>query len=127
MRSSNATKSFAKESAMTITTIERRQLLKAAIGGRNVTSVDVREIRFQPSQQTGRHLHPCPVVSYIVEGTAIVQIEGEREQIVPAGSAFHEPANTVIARFDNASDSAPMTFIAFYLLDGEQDLIRMLE
>jgi quercetin dioxygenase-like cupin family protein len=112
---------------MTIGTIERRQLLKAAIGGRNVTSVDVREIRFQPGQETGRHLHPCPVVSYIVEGTAVVQIEGEREQVVPAGSSFHEPANAVIARFDNASDSAPMTFIAFYLLDGEQELIRMLE
>jgi len=32
----------------------------------------------------------------------------------------------VILRFDNASDSELMTFIAYYLLDGQQDLIRML-
>ncbi len=111
---------------MTIGTIERRPLLTAAIGGRNVTSVDVREIKFQPGQETGRHLHPCAVVGYIVEGSAVFQIEGQQEETLLAGSAFFEPADRVIARFDNASNSAPMTFIACYLLDGEQDLIRML-
>jgi quercetin dioxygenase-like cupin family protein len=111
---------------MTVSTIERRPLLTAAIGGRNVTSVDVREIQFQPGQETGRHLHPCPVVGYIVEGTAVFQIEGEPEKTLPTGSAFFEPANKVVARFDNASNAAPMSFIACYLLDGEQDLIRML-
>jgi len=34
---------------------------------------------------------------------------------------------TVIANFGNASQVEPMTFIAFYLKDGEQDLIRMLD
>jgi quercetin dioxygenase-like cupin family protein len=111
---------------MTIETIDRHPLRTAAIGGRNVTSVDVREIRFQPGQETGRHLHPCPVVGYIVDGAAIFQIEGQPEETLPTGSAFYEPADTVIARFDNASNSAPMTFIAFYLLDSEQELIRML-
>jgi hypothetical protein len=46
---------------------------------------------------------------------------------LPAGSAFHEPAGAIIANFGNASDSEPMTFVAFYLLKGEQELIRMLE
>ena len=55
------------------------------------------------------------------------QIEGESAQTLPAGSAFYEPADTVIANFGNASDSEPMTFVAFYLLDGEQELIRMLD
>jgi hypothetical protein len=56
-----------------------------------------------------------------------LQIEGETEQLLPAGSAFHEPARRVIADFRNASDSEPMTFITFYLLDGQQELITMLE
>jgi quercetin dioxygenase-like cupin family protein len=108
-------------------TITRKPLLKAALGNRNINTVDVREIRFAPSQQTGRHLHPCTVVGYIAEGTATIQVEGQPPQTLPAGSAFHEPAQTVMARFDNASDSDPMTFIAFYLLDGDQDLITMLD
>lgn len=107
-------------------TIQRKQLLSALLGSRNVTSVDVREIQLEPGQQSGRHLHPCAVVGYIVDGTARFQIEGQSVQALPAGSAFYEPADAVIADFSNASDSEPMTFIAFYLLDGEQELIRML-
>ena len=98
----------------------------AILGGRNVTTVDIREITLEPGRQTGRHLHPCAVVGYIVAGVATYQIEGEAEQTLPAGSAFYEPAGKVIAGFSNGSHSAPMTFIAVYLLDGHQDLIQML-
>jgi quercetin dioxygenase-like cupin family protein len=108
-------------------TIQRKELLTAVLGNRNVTSADVREIRMDAGQQGGRHLHPCAVLGYIVSGTAIYQIEGESVQTLPAGSAFYEPAETVIANFGNASDIEPMTFVAFYLLDGEQELIRMLD
>jgi quercetin dioxygenase-like cupin family protein len=106
--------------------IQRKQLLNAVLGNRNVTSADVREIRMEPGQQGGRHLHPCAVLGYIVAGTAIYQVEGEAEQTLPTGSAFYEAADTVIANFGNASDTEAMTFVAFYLLDGEQELIRML-
>ena len=112
---------------MSPTAIQRKQLLKALLHNRNVTAVDVREITLDPGQQSGRHLHPCAVLGYIVSGTAVYQIEGESEQTLPAGSAFHEPAGTVIANFGNASNSVPMTFVAFYLLDGDQELITMLD
>ena len=111
---------------MAVQTIQRKELLKALLGSHTTTSVDVREIRFEPGQQTGRHLHPCPVVGYIAQGTASFQIEGQPVQALPTGSAFYEPANTVIASFDNASATEPMLFIAFYLLNGQQDLIQML-
>ncbi|MBV8274245.1 MAG: cupin domain-containing protein [Verrucomicrobia bacterium] len=106
--------------------IERKELLKTVFKNGVFTSADVREIRLEPGQQGGRHLHPCAVLGYIVKGTAIYQIEGEAEQILPAGSAFHEPAGAIIANFGNASDSEPMTFVAFYLLNGDQELIQML-
>jgi len=107
--------------------IERKELLKTVLKNGVFTSADVREIRLQPGQRGGRHLHPCAVLGYIVDGTAVYQIEGEPEQILPAGSAFHEPAGAIIAEFGNASDSEPMTFVSFYLLNGEEDLIQMLE
>lgn len=112
---------------MSLQTIVRKQLLCSATGASALTSVDVREIHFEPGQQTGRHLHPCHVFGYIVEGTAQFQIEGQTVQTLPAGSAFHEPAETVIADFSNASASEPMTFVAFYLLNGDQELIKMIE
>ena len=108
-------------------TIQRKQLFQAALDNRNVSTVDVREIRLEPGQQSGRHLHPCAVLGYIVAGIAVYQIEGKDVQMLPAGSAFYEPADAITANFGNASDSEPMTFVAFYLLDGEQELIRMLD
>jgi quercetin dioxygenase-like cupin family protein len=112
---------------MSAQVIQRKELLTAVLDNRRVTSVDVREVRLEAGQQGGRHLHPCAVLGYIVEGTAVYEIEGEGVQTLPAGSAFYEPAEKVIANFGNASDSEPMTFVAFYLKDGEQELIRMLD
>lgn len=43
-----------------------------------------------------------------------------------AGSAFYEPADTVVVRFDNASQTQPMKFITYYLLNGDQELIEIL-
>ena len=112
---------------MSVQTIERKQLMKAITGSRNVSAVDVRKIHFAPGQETGRHLHPCTVVGYIAAGTAEYQIEGQPAQLLPTGAAFHEPAEKTIVSFRNASKTEPMTFIAFYLLDGEQELITMLD
>jgi quercetin dioxygenase-like cupin family protein len=110
---------------MSVKNIVRKQLLSVPFENRNVTSVEVREINFEPGQETGRHLHPCPVLGYIVEGTAVVQVEGQPEQRLEAGDAFYEPAGAVM-RFDNASSDHPLKFICYYLLDGKQDLIEML-
>lgn len=108
-------------------TIQRRRLLNAEFGeARQVTSVDVREIRMAPGQIGGLHLHPCLVTGYIASGTAIFQLEGEAPRILEAGSAFYEPAEVRVSLFGNHSETEPMTFIAFYLVNGTQELIRML-
>jgi quercetin dioxygenase-like cupin family protein len=107
-------------------TIVRRPLLAADLNNKTVTKVDVREIVFAPGQETGLHQHPCPVFGYIAEGEAVLEVEGQRPQILPAGSAFYEPADKMIVRFDNASHCDRMRFICYYRLEGEQDLIEML-
>lgn len=107
--------------------IIRKPLLSADIGDRRVRIVEVREITFEPGQVTGRHKHPRPVISYIAEGTAIVQEEGKPMQSLRAGESVHEPADAVIARFDNASSTERMKFIAHYLLTDNEPLIEMLE
>jgi quercetin dioxygenase-like cupin family protein len=109
------------------TTIERKKLLKVPLREWTATDVDVRSLEFAPGQRTGAHFHPCPVVGYIVEGAAILQIDGQVEQRLEKGSAFHEPAGVRIARFDNASKEKPLHLAAMYLMKGEQPLIEMLE
>jgi len=116
----------AKRSAQSIF---RKPLLTAALEeAKKVGKVEIKEIVFQPGQKTGLHFHPCPVVGYIAEGGVTFQIEGGEGETLRAGDAFFEPPNVKILRFDNASDTKGMKFIAFYLLDaGEDELIRMLE
>jgi quercetin dioxygenase-like cupin family protein len=111
---------------MSIGTIARKQLLTAPLKNKSVTSVDVREIVFEPGQETGLHKHPCPVFGYIAEGEAVLEVMGQAPQRLAAGAAFYEPAETVILRFDNASAQKKLKFIAFYLLEGSQPLIEML-
>lgn len=109
--------------------IIRKPLFTAILEqAKKVGKVEIKEIEFHPGQKTGLHLHPCPVVGYIAEGGAVIQIEGQESETFRAGDAFFEPANVKMLRFDNASDEAGMKFIAFYLLDSDEgELIRMLE
>jgi quercetin dioxygenase-like cupin family protein len=109
-------------------TIVRKELLTAALAGRkDVARVEIKQIDFAPSQQTGLHRHPCPVVGYVAHGSIRFQVEGQPAQLLAAGSAFFEPAGAKVVRFDNASSDAPATFVAFYLLGpDDRQIIEML-
>jgi quercetin dioxygenase-like cupin family protein len=106
--------------------IKREALAKIALSPRTFDTINVQRITFKPGQKAGLHLHPCPVTGYIAEGTAVVQIDNGEEQILKAGAAFYEPANVPVQKFDNFSASEQLVFVAFYLLNGEQELIKML-
>ena len=106
--------------------IIRRDLLKANIGDRIVSKVDIKEITLPPTQKAGYHKHPCPVVGHVASGILLFQVEGELSKILKAGDAFFEPANTPIVHFDNASETEPLKFIAYYLVNKETELIQML-
>jgi quercetin dioxygenase-like cupin family protein len=106
--------------------VVRKELYTANIGPQTISTVDVREIVLQPEQKGGLHRHPCPVISYVVEGEIRFQIRGEQEKIIHAGQVCYEPAGAIIEHFDNASDQVPAKFIPYYLLNGQQELIEML-
>ena len=40
--------------------------------------------------------------------------------------SFYEPTNHPILHFDNASDYEPLVFIAYYLLESNEDMITLL-
>jgi quercetin dioxygenase-like cupin family protein len=106
--------------------IIRKVLLTQHIPVKEVRTVDVREITLGPGQKAGYHRHPCPVFGLIKSGEALVQVEGEEARMLHAGEAFYEPQDRPIVHFDNASETSPMTFVAFYLIDRETQLIEML-
>jgi len=106
----------------------RRSLAAPSIGGKVVDHVQITEIELEPGQPTGRHVHPVPVVGYVVAGQIHFQVEGEPPRRLRAGEAFYEPAGATILHFDNASPTQPATFVALYLAgQDEHEVIRMLD
>jgi quercetin dioxygenase-like cupin family protein len=107
--------------------VARTALLTAGLGEpKTVARVEVKRIDMAPGVASGRHLHPCPVVGVVLEGSVHFQVEGEAPRVLRAGDAFFEPAHAHIAHFDAQEQGA--AFLAHYLLgEGESELLRRLE
>jgi quercetin dioxygenase-like cupin family protein len=92
-----------------------------------VTSVSVVRIDYERAQRTGRHIHPMPVVGYVLEGSFVVKIAGGEQVHYKAGQSIYEPADTIIEQFDNDSSTEPAVLIAHYLAGpGQTELVRIL-
>ncbi|MFZ0483482.1 MAG: cupin domain-containing protein [Desulfobacterales bacterium] len=107
--------------------VSRKDLLTAMVDSdKSVSRVEVKEVTMGPKQKAPLHLHPCPTVGVITEGTISFQIEGQPVQHLKIGDAFYEPANVRVAKFDNDSNT-PAKFVVFYLLgEGENENVRIL-
>ncbi len=106
--------------------VARKDLLTARFQpGTMVSRVEIKEVTLGPRSRAPLHLHPCPVLGTVTEGTIVFQVEGKKAQRLTAGDPFYEPANVRIARFDNEG-AVRAKFTALYLLgDGSQELVRI--
>jgi len=105
--------------------ITRKDLLNAFVN-QQVSIVEIKEVTMSEGQEAPKHLHPCPVVGYVLSGNVLLQIEAEETQILKEGDAFYEPKNKAILHFDNALKDKPLTFVAFYLKEQDEENIKIL-
>ncbi len=108
--------------------ITREHLLTGDLTGRSdrIDRVEIHQVTLPPGQQAGGHTHPGGVAGYVTSGQIAFELDGQPAQELRAGNAFFEPAGATIRRFDNVSASQPATFIACYLLTGDEPLIQPL-
>ena len=93
---------------------------------KTVARIEIRRVVMSLNIASGPHLHPCPVVGVILEGSVSFQVDGEPARVLHTGDAFYEPANIRIPHFDALEQGA--SFVAHYLLGtGETETIQMLE
>jgi quercetin dioxygenase-like cupin family protein len=118
---------FIYSSMMAQEKVSREDLLEALLYQEKVSQVAVKKVVLPKGLASGKHLHPCPVVGYIAAGSVVFQVEGEEKKILKQGDAFYEPKNKTILHFDNASKEDPLVFIAFYLKEGDEALIQLLD
>lgn len=107
--------------------VMRKELLQAIIAsGKPVSRVEIQEVTMGPRIKAPLHLHPCPTVGVITEGTISFQIEGRAVQYLKVGDAFYEPADVRVAKFNNDGDVSAK-FVVFYLLgDNEKETVSVL-
>ncbi|WBP84661.1 cupin domain-containing protein [Kitasatospora cathayae] len=105
--------------------ISRVVLMDTALLKAKATSrVEARRISLAPGFAAGYHVHNGPVFGSILEGSVILQVEGEPESLLEPGDPFYEPEGVPV-RFDATDDGA--TFLAFFLLEvGQEPKISML-
>ncbi|HEX5115262.1 MAG TPA: hypothetical protein VFW65_08695 [Pseudonocardiaceae bacterium] len=83
-----------------------------------VERIETRRIRIPAGVAAGLHIHNCPVVGSIVEGSVAYQVEGEPVVTLAPGDMFYEAEGARIARFDALDGD--VEFIAHFLLAAGQ-------
>jgi quercetin dioxygenase-like cupin family protein len=68
---------------------------------------------FSPGGAVGRHTHPGEEVSYVLEGTLQLEVDGQPPRTLKAGEAFSIPAGVVHAakNIDSGSTKVLSTYI----------------
>jgi quercetin dioxygenase-like cupin family protein len=80
------------------------------------------EITYGPGESSPPHSHPCPVVGYVIQGALRTQVRGEAAAVYKRGQSFYEAPNGVHLISANASNQAPVMFLAFLVCENDQPL-----
>jgi quercetin dioxygenase-like cupin family protein len=80
------------------------------------------EITYGPGESSPPHSHPCPVVGYVIQGALRTQVRGEAAAVYKRGQSFYEAPHGVHLISANASNQAPVKFLAFLVCGSDQPL-----
>jgi len=88
-------------------------------GGSNQGSVFLVELA--PGAAVGRHYHPGDAFAYILEGSMVLEVEGEPPVTLKPGDSGHVVPRQVHDD-KNASTSKPVKFLVFHVSEKGQPL-----
>ena len=80
------------------------------------------EVTYGPAGSSPPHSHPCPVIGYVLRGVLRTEVKGEPAKIYKAGDTFYEAPSGLHLISANASDRAPLKFLAYFVCDHDTPL-----
>ena len=101
--------------------IMRTEVLKTDMAGMEGKVAHMWIAKVAPGTSTGKHSHPTPRFVYVMEGSVILEVEGEPPQTFKAGEGFQEMPDTV-HNFRNASATEPAKALGFQIVGKRQPL-----
>ena len=69
-----------------------------------VTHVEMTRVDFLPGEEMPEHMHPVPVVCFVIRGSFLVSIGASPVRRVEVGDTTLEPAGAVVHYFRNVSN-----------------------
>ena len=91
-----------------------------------VARVDALRVDFAPGQAMPRHMHPVPVVCFVVKGDFRYRIGEGAEQTAKQGTATLEPAGAVVQEFVNASPTEPAQLLCAVLAGADDRTMNVM-
>ena len=70
---------------------------------------------FSPGEIVPVHRHNADVFAYVLEGSIVTQLEGQKSQTVHTGEAFYESPGDVHIASRNASATQPARLLVFFV------------
>ena len=75
----------------------------------------VETVVLSPGEVVPAHRHNANVFAYVLEGSIVTQLEGQKSQTVHSGEAFYESPADVHSVTRNASASQPARLLVFFV------------
>jgi quercetin dioxygenase-like cupin family protein len=76
-------------------------------------------VTYPPGGVSAPHSHSCPLVGHVVDGALHSRVAGGVDTVYHAGESFREDANQAHVVSSNASELAPVTFLVWFVCDGD--------
>ena len=74
-------------------------------------------VEYPPGSSDPIHRHNAHAFVYVLEGSIVMQVRGEKEVTLTAGQTFYEGPNDVHVVGRNASQTKPAKFVVFLVKD----------
>ena len=103
------------EASGTSTVVPLMSQALEAMPDSNGTEALLLEVTLPPGGADPVHRHDAAVFVYVLEGSAVMQVEGGEEVVLNPGDTWQERPGDIHVVGRNASDSEPVRFLAFFV------------
>lgn len=81
-------------------------------------------VAYLPGGASLPHRHDAEVFVYVLEGSVVMQVDGQQAVTLGAGQTFHEGPADIHRQSANASATQPTKFLVFIIKDKDKPVSR---
>ncbi|MHC8320599.1 cupin domain-containing protein [Pseudomonas sp. GB2N2] len=85
------------------------------------------EVDYKPGQSSIAHKHEGTAMAYVISGSVISQVKGEKAKTYKAGEYWYEPAGSEHLVSKNGSATKPAKLLVFMVLSPDEKVLIPLE